>query len=445
MIATAAASSLLADETAHLAAEIGRAQLTPEGHPSTEVWSYNGTVPGPILRAVQGQPFRILFENRLQQPSTVHWHGIRLANAMDGVAGLTQDAVQPGEQFLYEFIPPDAGTYWYHPHYRGWEQVPRGLFGALIVEEANPPDVDDDQVLVLNDWRLNGEAEITNDFGNMHDRMHEGRLGNWITVNGVGELNQRVAQYARLRLRLINASSARTFSLGAQGLEGWIVALDGQPLSTVLPFDQIELAPAQRADLIVDVIGDVATEAFLISYEADGGYAIAAFEIQAALRSTALAEPPALPGNPLSPISNLENARQVSLWMQGGAHGGLMQAMLGDHLYDAPGLAEQGYAWALNGRADRPVEPLVDLALGETLKVLMINETSWPHAMHLHGHHFQVLQPDGQIGPYRDTVLLNADQTIEMAVVVDNPGDWLLHCHMLDHAASGMTTWLRIT
>jgi len=107
--------------------------LTGDGHPDTAVWAYDGTVPGPELRVRQGDPLRLVVNNKLGEDTTVHWHGIRSPNAMDGVPGLTQPPIRPGESFTYEFTPPDAGTFWYHPHADTLQQLGRGLAGAFIV------------------------------------------------------------------------------------------------------------------------------------------------------------------------------------------------------------------------------------------------------------------------------------------------------------------------
>ena len=133
-------------------------QLAPDGYPATDIWGFGGTAPGPTLRVAQGARLQQRFINNLPQASTVHWHGIRIDNAMDGVPGLTQDAVAPGESFDYDFVVPDAGTYWYHSHNQSVEQVARGLYGTLIVEEADGPDVDRDEVLVLDDWLIDPET-----------------------------------------------------------------------------------------------------------------------------------------------------------------------------------------------------------------------------------------------------------------------------------------------
>ena len=259
-------------------------RLLPDNAPETPVWAYGGGIPGPEIRLAQGDRLVRRFANDLPQGSSVHWHGIRLPNAMDGVAGVTQPVVASGQDFLYDFVVPDAGTYWYHPHNKTYEQMARGLYGPLIVDEPTPPGVDRDLTLMLDDWRLARDGSIAENFGMMHDLSHAGRIGNWVTVNGVQELKTQAGRNARLRLRLINAANARIFTLGMQGLEGWVVALDGMPLEQPTPAERIILAPAQRVDLIVDVIGD--TEGVLYSVERGGGYAVAAFAVSGNARAS---------------------------------------------------------------------------------------------------------------------------------------------------------------
>ena len=429
-----------------LRAAPGSAHLAPPGYPQTPVWGYEGGVPGPVLRAVQGERFARRFVNDLPQPSTIHWHGIRIANAMDGVPDLTQEAVPSGGEFLYDFVVPDAGTYWYHPHQRTWEQMARGLYGALIVEEPAPPPVDRDEVLLIDDWRLSDDAGIHESFGAMMDLSHAGRVGNWVTVNGSGDFRLSVERFERLRLRLVNTANARIFSLGLEGMEGWIVALDGQPLDEPRPAGRMTLAPAQRVDLIVDITSDDAATARLLSFERDGTRAIATLAVAGSARSARLPAPTALPGNPVPPLGDLARARQVRLHMEGGAMGGMREAVMDGRTTGIRQLVEAGLVWAMNGvAADLPREPLIAASRGETVRISMVNDTAWPHAMHLHGHHFRRLDAHGRPGPLRDTVLIDRADTAEIAFHADNPGSWLLHCHMLEHAASGMRVWLEVT
>ncbi|MDJ0626968.1 MAG: multicopper oxidase family protein [Rhodobacter sp.] len=451
--ALAARPSLAAVSETTVTAAPAMAQIVPAEYGPTEVWAYDGAVPGAGLRVAQGTRIRRRFVNRLPQASTIHWHGIRIDNAMDGVAGLTQDAVPPGGEFLYDFVVPDAGTYWYHPHSNTLEQLSRGLTAPLIVEEAEPPEVDRDIALTINDWRLDENAQIAGGFGNMRDGSHAGRLGNYLTANGEGDPQWDAARNERLRLRLINAASARVLRLSALGLSGHVVALDGMPLAVPEPFADLVLGPAQRADLILDVTAEAGEPAYLVSEERDGGYALATFNVTGTASAVARPAPAALPPNRLEPLE-LSGARAVDLRMEGGAMGGLAEARIGmrhdgghgGHMGGPVGmreLVENGFAWALNGVAGMPEAPLVEAARGETVRVKLVNDTAWPHAMHLHGHHFHVVGEAGT-GPARDTVLMDRGQTVEIAFVADNPGSWMFHCHMLAHQAAGMMTWVRV-
>ena len=278
----------------------------------------------------------------------------------------------------------------------------------------------------------------------MHDWAHAGRIGNWITVNGIGDWRQPVEQFSRHRLRLVNTANARIFSLEAQGLGGWIIALDGMPLDAPQPLDRLTLAPAQRADIIVDVTASVGEEAFLVSFERDGGYAIATFDVMAVARSQRLDAPSPLPPNPVPQLGPLETARTADLLMEGGAMGRMGGAMMGGQMMGMREMAGAGKVWAFNGMADMPDEPLVAADRGETVRIDITNDTAWPHAMHLHGHHFRQIGSNGTAGPLRDTLLMDRGETVQIAFVADNPGDWLLHCHMLEHSAGGMMTWLRV-
>ena len=149
---------------------------------------------------------------------------------MDGVPHLTQQPIAPGETFVYEFDVPDAGTYWYHPHQRSFEQVGRGLYGPLIVEEGSRSRSIATSTWVLDDWRLLPDAQISDDFGNFMDASHNGRVGNTVTVNGRIPESFPVRAGERVRLRLINAANARIFGLEFEDHRPQVIALDGQPV-----------------------------------------------------------------------------------------------------------------------------------------------------------------------------------------------------------------------
>src|SRR5258706_3378085 len=216
-----------------------------------QVWAYNGQVPGPTIRLRLGETLRVTFTNQLPQPTTIHWHGVRVPNAMDGTPGISQPPIQPGETFVYTFTPKDAGTFWFHPHLRASEQVERGLFGVLIVDDARPPPYTRDVVWVLDDWLLTPAGEIFPEFNTRHDLAHDGRWGDVVTVNGDTAARLEVKAGERIRLRLLNVANGRVFApdLGPLVDGARVVAVDGMYAARPLPATGLELAPGNRIDL----------------------------------------------------------------------------------------------------------------------------------------------------------------------------------------------------
>jgi FtsP/CotA-like multicopper oxidase with cupredoxin domain len=442
-----------------LVASPSRVPLVGQPHPDTAVWAYSGQVPGPTLRLRQGQRLRVLLENRLAEETTIHWHGIRVPNAMDGVPHLTQKPVAPGETFVYEFTVPDAGTYWYHPHQRSFEQVDRGLSGALIVDEPEPPAVDRDIVWVLDDWRLNRDASITDDFGNFMDVSMAGRLGNTVTING--RLPDRFAVRAgeRVRLRIINAANARIFGLQFTGHQPRVIALDGQPVEPhALEHDRLDLGPAQRADLILDCDGRPG-QAFAVvdSFYWQQRYKLVdiVYSEDTPLR-TAAREPVRLPANPLSE-PDLDQAQRHEIVFGGGMmgggmmSGGMMGGMMGRGMMrdGMMGGADGRGIWTINGESatGHLHKPLLTLEREKSYVFAMHNDTAFHHPIHLHGHVFRVISRQGRPTRRRewlDTVLTAPNERVEIAFVADNPGDWMIHCHILEHQAGGMMGTFRI-
>lgn len=439
-----------------LHAKPGQAGLLPsaDGGP-TRIWGYDGLVPGPIVRARKGDIVDVELENGLDQPTTIHWHGVRIDNAMDGVPHLTQAPVAPGERFRYRFAVPDAGTFWYHPHHASWEQVARGLYGLLIVDEDEAPDVDREILFVADDWRLDADGRIDEgSFGEMHDWAHAGRLGNVLTINGQPPQQLSVRPNERLRLRMANTANARVFSFTLDGLAAWTVAVDGQPVPPA-PTGRVVLAPGQRVDLVVDAPPAVGEAAIA---EATGTlFTALGFRVEGEpIRPDPRSAPQALAANPLPAALDLADALQVDVIIEGGAMGmGPMRGSMGMRPHgplppvpDWGALAPRGLVWAVNGVAGHPDAPLLTAMRGRTVVLHYINATRWPHAMHLHGHHARVVARDGQEvtpEPWRDTHLVDPMQVASAAFVADNPGDWMLHCHMLEHQAGGMETWFRVT
>ena len=431
------------------------ASLLGGSHPPTGVWAYDDKVPGPTLHVRQGERARLVVENRLDQETTVHWHGIRLPNAMDGVPGLTQKPIKPGESFTYEFTPPDAGTFWYHPHAHSLEQLGRGLAGVLIVDELEPMAVDRDILWMLTDWRLTSDAQIATGFGNHMDAAMSGRVGNTVTLNGSVSGDQPVAAGERIRLRLVNGSAARMMALRFEGHRPVVIAIDGQPCDPHEPQSgRIVLGPAMRTDVVLDMAGEPGRHYAVIDDFYDGlAYTLTslAYAEGAPVRAHRLDPAPKLPRNPL-PEPDIATAARHEIRLQGGMMGGgKMMGLGGMNGMASPGM-DGGATWAINGMSmtgdgQAGMPPLFTIQRGRSVVLNMRNDTAWWHPMHIHGHSFRVLSRNNSPVPHRqwqDTVLMAPRDKVECAFVADNPGDWMLHCHVMDHQVAGLMTVLRV-
>ncbi len=441
------------DGIIHLRAEKTPHQLTGSTNPSSPLWLYNRSTPGPEIRVKKGETVRVHFTNQLDEPSTIHWHGIRIDNAMDGVPGLTQNAVRSGETFEYVFKAPDAGTFWYHAHTSSMEQVARGLYGPLIVEEhgigAGAPK---DLVLMLDDWWLDEDGNFQDGFDDYLVGKQGGRIGNVFTVNG-RPLGQDILVKASetYRLRLVNAANARVFSLHLKASDSRLIALDGINLDRPQPLDdELILAPAQRADFLIDALPGQPIELI----DGDGTLAFANDRSEPVRLARFLPEGPPFsetriypsPPAPDLPLPDLNSARRFRLLMEGGSLPALEAAAYNGQMMNQSQLAAVQQVWSFNGTANLPVDPFFRVRSGESVVVEIENKTGWQHAMHLHGHHFKTGLDDDSIeqSPWRDTVLMDRHEKLNLAFVANNPGKWLLHCHMLQHAKAGMNTWFEI-
>lgn len=346
---------------------------------------------------------------------------------------------------------PDAGTLWYHPHHRSLEQIGRGLAGALIVEEKYPVRVDRDVVWVLGDWLLLKDASISDDFGNMHDISHAGRIGNTVSVNGRVREVFHVRSGERIRFRLINAANARVFGLELKDHRPQVIAIDGQPVTPHEPEGgRVVLGPAMRMDLILDMTARpgerlAVTDVFYAGLE----YRLVdlAYTDDPPLRDEPLSAPMALADNPV-PEPDLANAQRHEIAL--GMMGGMASAVADGRRMDMREMMRHGLVWAINGVASsgHVHEPIAVLSRGSSHVLAFVNDTAWWHPMHLHGHVFRVISRNNELiahRPWHDTVLVAPRERVEVAFVADNPGDWMLHCHVLEHQAGGMMGTIRIT
>ena len=415
-----------------LRASRGDALLRGAKKERTAVWCYDGVIPGPTLRARRGREMSVRLVNELPEPTTIHWHGIRLANAMDGTPYLNQPPVDSGAGFDYVFTPPDAGTFWYHPSQFFSVQLERGLCGALIVEEDAPIDVDRDIILICDDWRLTVDGVIDEANLPATPGVIPGGIGEHFTVNGSPAPDIAVRTNERLRLRIINAAHARVMSLRLERHSVTVVAFDGQPADPFVARDsRVLLAPGNRVDLFVDTALAPGSTAALILEENSRDITMArlAYESSDMVRPRRRDDIGPLPANPLPQRMDFRNALRID-------------HSLGDSL------AAVSPVWARIGKADDRLggRPLFSVKRGRTVMLALPNRTTRHYAMHVHGHHFRLLDnlDDGWKPYWLDTVLIPARATARVAFVADNPGKWMIYCQPIESHASGMAAWFEV-
>ncbi|WP_159710065.1 multicopper oxidase family protein [Geminicoccus flavidas] len=414
--------------------------------PEVAAWTF-ADEPLPVIRLRRGERLRARLENRLPEPISIHWHGIRVPNAMDGVPYLTQEPVAPGQGFDYAFVPPDTGTFFFHTHCNTIEQLSRGLAGVLIVEGDEVVPHDAERVLVLRDWRIDAAGAFT-PFTSDAAAAKSGTFGRLRTVNDRVVPVLDVPAGGDVRLRILNVDATRIAELGVEGAEAAVIATDGNGLPPV-PLTSWRLGPAMRLDVTLRAPGP-GQEAVLYDYFAPEPVPLAR------LRGTG----PARPDRPFAPAAlrpsnfaepDLARAEKLRLTFQATAIAS--EIVLGDgqvlRLADNLCLSAATY-WAIDRRSwpeqgHRALPPLFELALGRSYVIELVNATQYQHPIHLHGLTFQVLDPrQGAVGQRADTVLLGPRDRTRIAFAADNPGDWMLHCHVIEHQETGMMGWFRI-
>lgn len=430
------------------------ARLAPD-RPEMEVLAYGGTLPGPTFRVRQGEPFKATLVNGLNEPTTIHWHGIRVPIGMDGVPWISQPPVAQGESFDYAFTPPDAGTFWYHPHLNSGEQISRGLAAAIIVDEPEPPPVDRELTWLVSDWRIDPSGQIATGFDSMMEAMMSGRVGNVVTINGTIPSDETVRAGERVRLRLLNAAVGRILALRFEGHRPVVVAIDGQPCDPHEPTDgRILLGPAMRADIMLDCIGEPGARYAIVDDFYPGlAYTLTTLSYAAGDAGSRPASPELirLQANPL-PEPDLDKATPLRVELQGGMMGAGPLAGLGGLGGDASPGMNHSAAWAINGMSmtgdgSMGMDPIATFQAGQSVTLTLVNSTAWWHPMHIHGHSARMLTRNGVPIPNRqwaDTVLLAPRDVVECAFVAGLPGDWMLHCHITGHQMTGLMTIFRV-
>jgi len=444
-------------------------------------WTYGDTVPGTQIRAKQGQRVKVVLKNTLDVPVSIHWHGYPVPNSMDGIPGVTQNAVQPGESFTYEFTADVPGTYWYHSHQESAVQVDRGLYGSLIVEaDEEQGRYARDYTLVLDEWApetlkdgAGGGMDHSQHGGGssssqtMDHSQHGGssnsqttdhsqhtaastqtagvpdehdvamkKMYNLFTVNGksgdsIQPLEMKTGEL--VKLRLINAG-LQTHLLNLQGQPFRITHVDGQPYEDgeLVTDKLLSIAPGERYDVeltatgenwsIVDHNDSPAASDLVIPVQTDGSTEKVVAAIQKDL-----------------PVIDMITY-------------GTRQYKKEPYQYDMEKTlvlnneVQQGETkYTINGKTYPDTENLM-VKKGQRVKLTLINKGTSDHPMHLHGHFFEVIAKDGKPNStsklLKDTLNVRPGQRYDITFVADNDGNWMIHCHELHHAEAGMMTHL---
>ncbi len=396
----------------------------------TNVWTYNGGLPGPLIRVRRGDRLIVHFSNRLAQPTTVHWHGVQVPIEMDGVPGVSQPPVEPGGVFIYDFVVPDAGLFWYHPHVMSAAQVGFGLYGALLVEDPDERlDAADQLVLVLSDIAIEeGSGELQSpDSGGALGALF-GREGNHVLVNGRKKPTLTVRSGALQRWRIVNSAKSRYFQLQLDNLQPFqLIGVDGGHMEYSVERQVIVLAPGERADVLVAPKVEAGRGLTLINIPFDRGYGSVEFRSSDDLIAFEAASLPPLPTAALPKVT-----RDIPAMSAVGATPINIELVTtkahGVTAFDVKG----GPFWR---------ETSVRAAMGEKQLWTITNKAIWAHPIHLHGFFFQEVDERGvPLSPraWKDTIHVPAESTRRFLVKLDRPGSWMYHCHILDHAEAGL-------
>jgi FtsP/CotA-like multicopper oxidase with cupredoxin domain len=454
----------------------------PAGMKPIRALTVNGGLPGPTLRFRVGDTARVTVHNRLRHEETsVHWHGLLLPNAQDGVPRLNTPPIKPGTSHVFEFPLKHAGTYWYHSHTGLQEQ--RGVYGSIVVEPRNgePIRADAEHVLVLSDWTRENPYEVMRTLmtgtdwyairkGNAQSisgAAKAGALGDYFQrersrmapmdvsdvaydaflVNGQRQIDLAGKPGQKIRLRVINAAASSYFYLGSSAGKMQVVAADGPPVSPV-KMDRILMGMAETYDIIVTVPKSGKWE-FRATAQDGSGHASAFF------------------GN--GELHPAQDPPKPNLYSMDHMLAGALEAMDGDGGMDTERPAApyrmlrspqittlpkaaprrtmelrltgdmERYIWAINGKTARE-DAVIKVTRGEVLRLVLVNDTMMHHPMHLHGHFFRVIDGDDDTrAPLKHTIDVPPMGRRTIEFLADEYGDWLLHCHLLYHMHAGMT------
>lgn len=394
------------------------------------------------IEASKGQQLNIVVENKIDRPTSLHWHGIILPNSQDGVPFLTQPPIKPGQSFQYQYKLIQSGTFWLHTHFRLQEQ--KLLAAPFIIHDPNEQVSDQEVVLMLEDFsftsprliykKLRCQNKIAmasmskmNMGSDINDVQYDAFLANERTLSDPQIV--RVKPGTTVRLRIINAAASSNFYIDVGQLEHDVIAVDGNPIKPI-KLNPFELGMAQRVDIVVKIPQGEGSYPILAKVEGtdDQTGIILTTEYSAipsfferdskvmpafsGLQEQQLAASTPLPSKPVT--------RSITFSLQGNM---------------------QKYVWKINNQV-WPFETVPEIKANDRVEMVFQNQTSMSHPMHLHGHTFQVTEINGKkiSGANRDTILVLPHASVKVQFDANNPGVWMMHCHNIYHAASGMIT-----
>jgi FtsP/CotA-like multicopper oxidase with cupredoxin domain len=409
-----------------LEARIAEVEVLPGK--KTKMWTYNGGLPGPLLRAKVGDTLIVHFKNKLPEPTTIHWHGLRVPADMDGNGMVT---VPSGGSFDYRFTLPDAGTFWYHPHHRSAAQVGYGLYGPLVVDDPSEPKLGAETTLILSDASIDDDGTLLDSTtgGAIADLF--GREGGHMLVNGREHPTLHARPGVPIRLRMINASRSRYYRMALDRHTFTVVGGDGGLRETPVEAGEVMIVPGERIEVVI--VPRASGTLKWLPFERGFGTAFARVPepiLELKVEDSPAATPPPLPARlrtvvPLDPT------------------GAIVQHVELTQMTDAAKTTTLG----INGKPFSDTTPL-RAKVNETDIFEIVNTTEAHHPFHLHGFFFQQLGPDGKpiTSEWKDTLNIPAKETRKVIVKYDDrPGMWMFHCHILDHADLGMMGMLELS
>lgn len=411
----------------NLVAKLAEVEVAPGKR--VHAWTYNGGLPGPLIKGKVGDRLIVHFKNELDEETTVHWHGVRVPIEMDGVPEISQSPVRKGETFDYDFVLRDAALYWYHPHVMSAAQVGFGLYGALMVDDpADNIGVADQVTLVLSDIGFNQKGELEPADSGGSAGMVFGREGDYVLVNGRHHPVLKARPGAPQRWRIVNTAKSRFFYLDLDGQSFTVIGADGGIQEKSVTTDILLVTPGERVDVIVTPKGKAGAPLPLRAMLYNRGYGSVQYRgVEDVLTIEFTSEAP-IAARPVTvtrelPVPSTEGATPV------------------DVVLTLPPMQNNKSEFRVNGVPFWKAKPFL-AKLGEKQLWIVKNDSDWDHPFHLHGFFFHVIDEKGQ--PVRPLALkdtVNIPMKTTMRLLIDfneRPGEWMFHCHILDHAEGGL-------